>query len=248
MSLTVVTRQEHTDKRWLPRTSFSFAANDAVALLLASEVARAVHSLPIAFVKQGEGYTLVAVMGLEPGQNLLVTPTGQWQDFYMPLGYQTGPFRLGHDDSGNSLLCVEDTTGLVSDTAEGERFFDEDGQLSESVNAALTLLGQIEASRKITEKICTLFTKHGLIEPWNITVDGATPGQRVEGLYRINEPALNALPSEAFLEIRQSGALSLVYCQLISMYNLKNLAPLFAQHHAEKSQNSLGETFSFANL
>lgn len=248
MPLTVVTRQEHAEKRWLRRTSFAFAANDAVTLLMASEVASAVHSLPIAFIKQGEDYKLVLVMGLEPNQNLLVSNTGKWLDFYMPLTYRTGPFRLGMDETGNNLLCVDEATGLITDESGGEPFFDENGQPSESVNAALTLLGQIDASRNITETMCALLGKHGLIEPWVVTMDDDGQDQRVEGLYRINESALNALSSEDFLEVRQSGALSLVYCQLISMHNLKKLAPLFAQRRAAKARESMSETFSFSNL
>ena len=79
-------------------------------------------------------------------------------------------------------------------------------------------------------------------------MDGADQDQRVAGLYRINEAALNALSNEDFLEVRQSGALSVVYCQLISMHNLKNLAPLYAQRRAAKAQESMSETFSFSNL
>jgi hypothetical protein len=248
MPLTVVTRQEHANKRWSRRTSFTFAANDAVTLLMASEVASAVHSLPIAFIKQGEEYKLVLVMGLEPGQNLLVSSTGKWASDYIPLSYKTGPFRMGSDENGNSLLCVDEATGLVSDGNDGERFFEDDGEPSESVNAVLALLAQIDSSRKVTDNICAIFAKHGLIEPWVITLDNDEQDQTVQGLYRVNEAALNALSNEDFLEVRRSGALSLVYCQLISMQNLKKLAPLLAQRQAVQKQTSMSDTFNFSNL
>ena len=39
----------------------------------------------------------------------------------------------------------------------------------------------------------------------------------MEGLYRIDEAALNALPDDAFLSLRKPGALPLAYAQLMSM-------------------------------
>jgi hypothetical protein len=39
----------------------------------------------------------------------------------------------------------------------------------------------------------------------------------VNGLYRIDEAALNALGNKAFLALRRSGALPVAYAQLLSM-------------------------------
>lgn len=248
MSLTVVTRQTHAEKYWLHRTSFAFAASDTVTPLLASEVAAAGRSLPMAFIKHDNVYVLVAVMGLAANENLLVSRGGAWLDYYMPVNYRTGPFRLAADDEGNMLLCVDENTGLVSDSVGDEKFFEEDGQVAQPVNDILALLGQIDTSRKLTDNICAVLGKHELLEPWVINLDGPNGEQQIDGLYRLNEAALNALPDEAFLEVRNAHALPVAYSQLISMQNINAIAQLFAQRIAVQAQESLSETFSFSNL
>jgi hypothetical protein len=247
MALTVVTRQAHADKRWMRRFSYAFAAQDNVAPILASEVAGVVHSLPIALIKHNGICTLVAVMGVAANQNLLVAEDGSWLDYYMPLGYRTGPFRLATDDSGDMILCVDEDTGLISDR-EGEPFFQEDGETTPAVNQILGLLGHIDSGRKLTDNACAVLDKHGLLEPWTVTLTGPDGELVVEGLYRINETALNALSDEAFLEIRHAHALPIAYSQLVSMQNINAIARLYAQRTTAQAKNNLNETFSFSNL
>jgi len=45
----------------------------------------------------------------------------------------------------------------------------------------------------------------------------------VQGLYRIDEEALNVLPDEAFLPLRKTSALPLAYAQLFSINQLAML-------------------------
>ena len=52
--------------------------------------------------------------------------------------------------------------------------------------------------------------------------------KRVGGLFCIDEAALNTLSDETFVELRQSGALPIIYCQLLSMQRISELAQ-FAQ-------------------
>jgi hypothetical protein len=249
MSLTAVTREEHTHKRWLRRESFAFAAGDSVLPLVASEVAIAATSMPVAFIPQGDGYQLVAVMGLAPNQNLFVSTNDAWLMRYIPASYRVGAFRLAANDSGEMLLCVDEATGLISDGPEGEPFFDEDGKPTQSISDMLQMLSQLNESQQVGANICALLNKHGLIEPWDIAVEGPIGPQRVEGLYRVNEVALNALPVESFLELRQSGALALVYAHLLSTHNIKTLEILYTQRNAAQAQATPeSDTFSFANL
>ena len=75
----------------------------------------------------------------------------------------------------------------------------------------------------------------------------------VEGLYRIDEAALNALPDDAFMPLRKTGALPLAYAQLLSMNQLA-LLPKAAEVQARikgqlqakaPSQTSVGTDFDF---
>ncbi len=70
--------------------------------------------------------------------------------------------------------------------------------------------------------------KHQLIQPWPIKLQTTAGEQAVEGLFRIDEAALNQLPAEALIELRNTGALLCAYCQLLSMQHLQTLGQLAA--------------------
>ena len=72
--------------------------------------------------------------------------------------------------------------------------------------------------------------------------------QQVEGLFRIDEAALNALPADALAEVRDANALALAYCQLLSQQRLQALGKL--AHERNEAEKALGfgqdnGTFSF---
>lgn len=229
--LTVISRELHAGKRWKRYTSYSFAATDAVAPLVAQELPRACLALPVGFVKGEQGFQLVAVQGLQPGKNLWVAPDGRWLATYVPASYRGYPFVLANTEDGQRVLCVREESGLVSET-EGEPFFGEDEQPAQAVRDVLNFLAQVSENAALTSRQCALLDEHGLIQPWEIKVKGDTGEQAVQGLYRIDEAALNALESEAFDALRKGGVLPLVYCQLLSMQHLPRLGQLASQHAA----------------
>lgn len=225
--LTVISREQHADKRWKRYTSYSFAAQDAVAPLVAQELPRACMHLPIGFLKTENGYQLVAVQGLQTGKNLWVAPDGRWLAGYVPAAYRGYPFALANTEDGQRVLCVREDSGLVHDS-DGEPFFDEEGKPAQSIQDVLNFLQQVTANAQATAQLCAALEEHGLISPWNVQVKSANGEQKVEGLYRVDEAALNSLPAEALAAVRDRGAMPLAYCQLLSMQHLHQLGRLAA--------------------
>src|SRR5690606_3829018 len=232
--LTVISREQHAGKRWKRYTSYSFAAHDAVAPLVAQELPRACMHLPIGFLKTENGYQLVAVLGLQPGKNLWVSPDGRWLAGYVPAAYRGYPFALANTEDGQRVLCVREDSGLVNDD-EGELFFDEEGQPAKPIQHVLNFLQQVTANAKVTAQLCGVLEEHGLISPWNVQVKSADGEKKVEGLFRVDEAALNALPAEALAAVRDRGAMPLVYCQLLSMQHLHQLGRLAAHWESVES-------------
>lgn len=232
--LTVISREKHAGKRWTRYSSYSFAAAEAVAPLVAQELPRACLALPVGFVKGEQGFQIVAVQGLQAGKNLWVAPDGRWLAPYVPAAYRGYPFVLANTEDGQQVLCVREDSGLLSET-EGEAFFDEEGNPSKAVRDVLNFLGQVGANAEATSRLCALLAEHDLIQPWEIQVKGEHGEQAIQGLYRVDEAALNALPSEAFDALRKGGVLPLVYCQLLSMQHLPKLGQLAGQHAAAQA-------------
>lgn len=235
MTILPLTLSQFSGKRFLRPSSYTFAAKDTIASLVAQEFPKAALSLPIGFVAAGEGFAPVAVLGLQPGQNLFVSLEGRWLGGYIPATYRGYPFLLADAEEGRQVLCINDAHGAISET-EGEAFFGVDEQPTEAVKDILNFLNQVATNRLGTSKVMAVIQKHQLISPWPIKLQSATQQEQiVEGLYRIDEVALNSLPATALEEVRQSGGLPLIYCQLLSMQHLPMLGKLAqALHEAER--------------
>ncbi|MDQ5910786.1 MAG: hypothetical protein QG599_2883 [Pseudomonadota bacterium] len=225
-NFTPLTPERHGSWRWQRYAAYTFAAQDLIAPLVVTELPRAILSLPVGFIAQGEAFAPVALLGLTPGQNLQVTPEGHWQvDAYIPAVYRSYPFQLLPTGEGGWVLGVDEDSGLLTET-EGEPFFTADGQAAPVVQDILNFLTQLLTQRQTTQPMCAALQQQGLIQPWPITVQTPDGTQTVEGLYRVDEAALNQLPDAAFLDLRRAGALPIAYCQLLSMQHLPRLGQL----------------------
>jgi hypothetical protein len=233
-----VTKSAYAHKYWHRYTSYAFAATDAIVPLVMQELPKAQLSLPIGFAIKDEQTFPVAVQGLQPGTNLLVGSDGRWLGPYVPAAYRGYPFVLADTEEGKQVLCVAEDSGLISDS-EGEAFFTSEGEPAKALSDILAFLQQIHQDRQRTLHLCSVLHKHDLIQPWPIQLKVGAEEKRVEGLYRIDEKALNTLEYEAYLEVSKAGALTLAYCQLLSMQHLQNIARLSeARPQQEHEQSS----------
>lgn len=245
----VITRSTHTNKYWKRFDSYHFAAQHAVVPMVAHEFPHALMHMPIAFIKQQDAFVPVAVLGLEPGQNLFVTPDGRWTGGYTPAAFRSYPFQLAESSDGQSVLVIDEDSGRVCDT-EGEPFFDAEGKPTKAVKDVLDFLVYVQSDSVVTQRICTALAEQHLIQPWNITVQDEGGERQVEGLYQVDEAAMIALSSKAFEVLRQVGAVQTAYCQLLSMQHLNTLEQ---RAHAQREtplpqQNLLGDELDFELL
>ena len=222
----VISRERHAARRWKRYSNYTFAAADSVVPLVAAELPKAMMSLPIAFIEQDGAFIPAAVLGLQAGNNVFVAPDWHWVGQYIPAAFRSYPFRLAKTEDGQQVLCVDEDSGLVTEGSAGEFFFADDGQPAQAILDILGFLTQIEQSRVSTAAACAVLKKHGLIRQWAITLKTDTGEQQIAGLFQIDEAALNQLPGDALLEVRDAGALPIAYCQLLSMQHLPLLGQL----------------------
>lgn len=222
-SYVLLSKERHGNRRLQHHPSYHFAAHEALTPLTVQELPQAMMALPVALIVSGEGFDLVAVQGLMLNRNAFVASDGRWLAGYLPAAYRSYPFKLVSADNGQHVLCIDENSGLVTEGPNGERFFEDDGNLAQAVTDVLNFLAQQQTLRNVTANICAELQKHKLIQPWPITVHVEGRMQNIEGLYRIDEAALNALPAQAAIELRDTGALAAAYCQLLSMQNIQKL-------------------------
>lgn len=229
-TLAAISRERHANQRWQRFVSYEFARQSVLVPLVAAETPKASMAMPLAFIPQNDSYVPAALMGLEPGRNLLVAPDGRWLGRYVPSALRGYPFSLAKTEDETLVLCIDEDSGLLSDGPDGEPFFNDEGAPAEGLAQVMDFLQQIERNRGATAIACAALAEHDLIRPWPITLKGETGERQVEGIFQIDEAALNQLSDETFLRLRHAGALPLVYCQLLSMQHLPMLGELASAH------------------
>jgi hypothetical protein len=227
--ITPVARSTHGHRRWKRYKNYLFAVHDTTAPLVVAEFARACMAFPIAFVQTDGGYAPAALLGLVKNQNAFVSPDGRWLGGYVPAFYRGYPFRLGQTLDGQRMLCIDEGSGLVVDTADesqSEPFFDEAGSPVVTIQRVLTFLSQVADNQGATSSVCDLLEVNKLLEPWPLKVRTASGDHELEGFHRVNESALRSLKSRAVTTLHKEGALHAAYCQVLSMQNFAVLPKL----------------------
>ncbi|MBV0932294.1 SapC family protein [Marinobacterium weihaiense] len=225
----------HGAQGWHKAATLAPLANQGVLPVLLDELTQALPIFPLAFVPRqpndpSRGFELVALMSFRPDQNLFITPDGHWLGGYRPAALRAYPFRLLKDAQADRLvLCIDADSGLITEQpdSDAQRFFDDQGQPGETLQRVLQFLQQCERSRQATQTAVDALAAQDLIEPWPVQVKSAeTEAQALQGLYRINEQALNALPAATLKTLQDSHALPLAYAQLYSQPRLSGLSRL----------------------
>jgi len=227
-NLDAITKTEFASKSWQRNPNFLLSAKDAVCPLSASEIPRAMMAMPLAFLCTDGEYSIQAVQGLEPGTNFFLNADGQWLGNYIPAAYRGYPFVLASNEAEESqlVLCIDKDSGLLCEDDSAEPFFDEGGELSPTVKELVEFLSSVRAGRQASASICKSLLKHELFRPWELQFELEDGTKRIEGLFCIDEAALNALPDEAYAELRLCGAIPVIYCQLLSMQRISILTQI----------------------
>ncbi|BCB70775.1 SapC [Vreelandella aquamarina] len=233
-----LSRNDHAEQHVLPRDGYHHSAKQRVVPVLLAELSKLLPHYALGFIRQGESYQPVAIVGVR--ENAYLAPDGRWFAPYVPAQLRGYPFALAKSDDGQQVLAI-DTAHLVNGP-DGEPLFDEQGALSEHTQQVFDFLAQCEKNRLATQQAAEALAKHKLLVPWELVIgtdaEGGTP-VKLDGLYRVDEQALNALEPEALAELR-GGPLALAYAHLFSTAQHKALADRvqFQAKYAEQGSNA----------
>jgi hypothetical protein len=201
---------------------YSFAAASHMTPLTVTEFANASLSFPIIFV--GDEKTPVAVLGLNPGENIYVDAEGGWDvGAYIPAFVRRYPFVLANDEGNQRMIvCIDRKSKLVAKGGELALFNDK-GEPTEYTQNAIKFCDDFEVERRRTESFVKLLNDLELLEKkqshFTPMLPNGQPGepQLVAEFYGVSEEKLVALPAEKFTELRDNGALGQIYAHLLSL-------------------------------
>jgi hypothetical protein len=242
MTLTAITPAEFAQRRWQPPQNLNFARNRGLIEIAAAELPAAACTLPIGFLPRDDDTVVpVALLGIEETRSLFVARNGTWLGGYIPAALRAAPFALGVTESGEKVLCIDDSVQWAQGEA-GSAFFDDQGTPSAALLQAHAFVGQIESNRAATALACAQLQGAGLLTPWPIVIPLKDGARNIQGLQCIDEAALNGLPAATLHGMLGTGALAMAYCQLIAMQHTAKLGELADAHaaleHAPATQPS----------
>lgn len=210
---------------------FGFAKAGHAVPLTVTEFSLAALTGPIIFV--GDDKTPLAVMGLNPNENLFLRDDGLFDaGVYIPAYIRRYPFVFANDPNAQqSILCIDRNAEFIVEGGD-MAFFNADGTPTEYTQNCIEFCNNYEVERQRTINFVDMLKQLDLFEiktashtPMN---EDGTPGepQVIAEFFGISEAKLNALPHDKLAELRDNGALTQIYAHLISLIGWDRLIAL----------------------
>lgn len=216
--------ERHRDARLIPGIDLAPEWLTHYAEIGLDEVAAAGCDYPLVFLKNPESglLRLVALFGLEPGNNLYVRD-GIWQAVYLPLQIAAMPFCLGGPDRE---LCINEANPRVT-TDAGEELFNADGTETATLINIRALLDRLEQGFTAGSGFAQALLQMDLIQPLTITAHfGSGEAAQISGLYSINPERLNAIEPAALVDLRAHDYLAPAYTIIQSLNQMNRIREL----------------------
>lgn len=220
---------KHKNLRINVDRNYSHVSNQNMAPLLASEFLSASTNFPIVFVKQQETgkFKSVGLLGLNAGENLVFS-NDKVHSNYIPVNVRRYPFAAGAKtaDESEMMLCIDVNSVLLNEKV-GVQIFDEDGKPSESTQQVTKLLTDILTKDAATDVFISFLVENDLLQPAEVKLKLGEEGDRqLNGLYKVDEEALNELSDELVLTLYKRKYFAAIYAHLASLSQFNRLLQL----------------------
>jgi hypothetical protein len=219
-----IDRNEHRHLRLKPQgTRFDRTAKMNALFLTAVEFIDAARDYPIVFVDAGTGpdgkrdVAPMAVLGLSPGENLMLQPDGSWAARYVPALLRGYPLGLATTDAQTHVVVIDGAADALSPD-EGAPLFDDKGEPSAMLEERRRFIEQIEAQAQRTRLLGRSLIEMDLLQPMRFDAelpDGKT--LTVDGFLAVAEDKFAALSEARLAELHKSGVLAFIYAHQFSL-------------------------------
>ncbi len=204
---------------------FGFCANIRAVPLTVSEVPEASKFYPVVFMSKDEPLP-VAIVGFNSDLNLFVDDDGNWEQFAYTPGYlRRYPFALAGESGGGDRLALVFDAAYPGVSKSAERKLFENGEMSDFVKKAMEFTRTYESDRRLTDQIMKALVKYDIIQPQTAqyTPIGETTPRPFAQYFGIDEKKVLDLTDVQYLELRKMNVLPILYSQMISLGNWRNL-------------------------
>ena len=220
---------KHKNLRINVDRNYAHVSDQNMTPILASEFIPASTNFPIVFVKQQETgkFKSVGLLGLDAGENL-VFANNKVLSNYIPVNIRRYPFAAGGKvvDESEMILCIDENSALLNEK-EGVQIFDENGKPSQATQQVTKLLTDILAKDAATDIFIAFLVENDLLQPAEVTLKlGEEGDKQLNGLYKIDEEALNELSDDLVLTLYKRKYFAAIYAHLASLGQFNRLLQL----------------------
>jgi hypothetical protein len=195
-----------------------------------SEFADAAMSFPILFVRSAQDalgkdtVTPVAVFGMQPGENLFVTPDQKWDAPYVPAMLRAYPFTMARIEGSDRWAMVFDNTWEGMSRTEGIPLFNDKGEATDLLNNVHKFVQDLETDLERTRQFCAALLEMKLLKPMRFDATLANgEALSVDGFMTADEEAISKLPDAQIAQMYRNGMLSLLGIHSASLNNMRRL-------------------------
>lgn len=224
-SVQALAANRHAGLRLAPSNGHANAAKMSSIILGASEFAAAARNYPVVFSDDETDAMAYVVTGYANGVNLYVDAKGAWRkETYIPAYVRRYPFIFIESEAGKRLTLAIDRNGGWFSETNGTLLYEADGTPSSVTKNGLAFCRAYKTELDRTRVLVRQIVDCGITisRRAEITLPGNKKAM-ISGFRIVDEKKLAELPDATFLELRKSGALTLIYCHLMSMLTWKNM-------------------------
>ena len=226
--LVALDNNAHKAIRIQPDKAEATGADLHLVPVVTSEFQQLVVQYPIVFTKNSETgqFMCSAMLGLEEGENLFWEQNA-WQGIYVPLQVARQPFFIGQgsqiDKAQDYVVCLDVESNCLSET-EGEPLFDEQGQATAFLEHQQAKLAQLLDGEQATQAFIETLLGLKLLTSLRLDITLEDDSNlTINGLYTIDEEALQNLDAERIAQLHQQAYLPLIYTMLASQGQIYSL-------------------------
>lgn len=224
----LLSKEEHKELKISSERSRAMGDNVSTCMVVPHEFRDVQHHFPIFFRKyEDDGlFRPMALLGLEPDENLFIKD-GKWDCNYMPLVLASQPFIIGRQEANDEegrVFIDTDSPRIVNGDAPGHRVFDDLGNETLHMQAAVRNLEMLHHGNMALDGFSAFLEKYDLLESFALEVGLANGSQnRLLGFYTINESKLAELEPAALSEMVEKGYMMAIFMVLASLASVTDL-------------------------
>lgn len=216
----VLDKEKHKDIRLGTYQNYNFTKDAYLVPLGINEVAVAMKSLIVVFIKESSGeISPAAVLGGENNSNFLVDENGKWKEnCYIPAALRCYPFGIGSDGT-NKFFTIDSESELLNDL-DGNKIFNSDMTYTDQGKHVFDFITEVYSKIEDAKKMSNLIETYKILKPAKMELTQGEKKDTLEnGIYIIDEVAFTKLESRKIKQLATKGLLPLIYAHLFSLNN-----------------------------